>query len=262
MKTLKFDYRMTIDFSQPVTEHYFSLKCLPKTSARQEIIERRIKVSPNDYYEISYDGFGNETLYGVYQQAHQKFEVDVTGIARVDWAAYDQDASLIYLYKMATGLTKMSSAMETFARESIESERFSIVGNLNKAQMIMDAICEQIEYESGSTNIRTTAAEAFAQKKGVCQDYAHVMIAFCRYFDIPARYVAGMMIGEGYSHAWVEIYSNRRWYGFDPTNHLLIDSNYIILAVGRDYNDCVLNKGHFMGLCSQDQKIYVNVEEQ
>ena len=261
MKTLRFDYDLQIIFSSPVWEHYFTLKCFPKTRPRQEIVQREIIVTPDDHYQMSEDGFGNESLYGHYEKEHTRFGVRVKGIARVDWAVYDTDPSRLLLYRMPTSLTKMSKEMEEFADEQWGNLRFFRMGKMNKAHEIMDTSYNVFQYESGSTGISTTAAQAFAQKKGVCQDYAHIMLAFCRHYGIPARYVAGMMIGEGYSHAWVEIYSNGRWYGFDPTNHLLIDSNYIMIGVGRDYQDCVLNKGRFYGTGEQLQKIHVNVEE-
>ena len=87
------------------------------------------------------------------------------------------------------------------------------------------------------------------------------MTAVLRYMGIPARYVAGLMIGEGYTHAWVEVYTRDGWYGLDPTNNLHIDEYYIKLAHGRDYGDCVTDRGCFRGTAGQVQKIYVKVEE-
>lgn len=125
----------------------------------------------------------------------------------------------------------------------------------------MQRLYRDFQYIPGSTDIHTTAGEAWAKKEGVCQDYAHIMITLCRLKGIPARYVNGMMIGEGSTHAWVEIYTGEGWYGLDPTNNLHVDDYYIKLAHGRDYGDCVLDRGMFRGNVSQTQKIYVNVEE-
>ena len=125
----------------------------------------------------------------------------------------------------------------------------------------MGALYRDFCYTSGSTDIYTTASQAFAKGEGVCQDYAHIMITLCRILGIPARYVNGLMIGEGYSHAWVEIYTGEGWYGLDPTNNLHVDDYYIKFAHGRDYSDCILDKGLFRGITNQTQEIYVNVEE-
>ena len=132
---------------------------------------------------------------------------------------------------------------------------------MDRAVCAMHELYTRFQYIPGVTDIGTTAEQALELGKGVCQDYAHIMIAVMRQMGIPARYVNGLMIGEGATHAWVEIYTDGGWYGLDPTNNLHIDDYYIKLAHGRDYADCVVDKGIFLGNASQEQKIYVNVEE-
>ena len=126
----------------------------------------------------------------------------------------------------------------------------------------MHKLHQDLSYEKGVTTFQTTAEEAMKLKKGVCQDYAHILIALLRMMRIPARYVVGMMIGEGFSHAWVEMEADGRWYGLDPTNDVLVGENYIKISHGRDYNDCIVNKGVFTGMASQKQDISVIVCEQ
>ena len=121
----------------------------------------------------------------------------------------------------------------------------------------MHKLHQDLSYEKGVTTFQTTAEEAMKLKKGVCQDYAHILIALLRMMRIPARYVVGMMIGEGFSHAWVEMEADGRWYGLDPTNDVLVGENYIKISHGRDYNDCIVNKGVFTGMASQKQDISV-----
>lgn len=87
------------------------------------------------------------------------------------------------------------------------------------------------------------------------------MIALCKYAGIPARYVVGLMIGEGSTHAWVEVYVDGGWYGLDPTNNLHIDDYYVKIAHGRDYDDCIVDKGQFNGITNQQQQVYVRVED-
>ena len=96
---------------------------------------------------------------------------------------------------------------------------------------------------------------------GVCQDYAHIFLALCRLMGIPARYVAGMMVGEGATHAWTEVWILGAWIGFDPTNNRLAGDHYIKLSHGRDFGDCTIDKGCFKGFAAQKQNIYVKVEE-
>lgn len=107
----------------------------------------------------------------------------------------------------------------------------------------------------------TSAEEAWALGKGVCQDYAHILIALCHLSDIPARYVTGMMVGEGHSHAWVEILDHGHWYALDPTNNCIAADTYIKIGHGRTAKDCMINKGIIKGGGSQHQTVTVRVEE-
>jgi transglutaminase-like putative cysteine protease len=87
------------------------------------------------------------------------------------------------------------------------------------------------------------------------------MISILRRAGIPARYVVGMMKGEGFSHAWVEAVISGVWVGFDPTNDNLVDDTYIKISSGRDYQDCIVNRGFFNGCVTQKQNIKVVVRE-
>ncbi|MGM9649705.1 MAG: transglutaminase family protein, partial [Butyricicoccaceae bacterium] len=115
----------------------------------------------------------------------------------------------------------------------------------------------------GATSVSTTAEDAAALGKGVCQDYAHMMIALCRMDHIPARYVAGYLVGEGETHAWLEIYDGARWVGMDPTHNRMVGDQYISIIFGRDYNDCILDKGFFRSTQNkpvlQTQQVHVSV---
>ena len=120
---------------------------------------------------------------------------------------------------------------------------------------------EHFTYTPGETNVMTTAGEAFADGKGVCQDYAHVLITLCRMAGMPARYVSGLFVGEGASHAWTEIWMDGLWYGIDPTHNCPADEKYLKLCIGRDYSDCPLERGVFSGWAKQTQKVFTKVTD-
>jgi transglutaminase-like putative cysteine protease len=111
-----------------------------------------------------------------------------------------------------------------------------------------------IEYGYGATTVRTTAAEAAAGGRGVCQDFAHVMLAVCRSVGLPARYVSGHLVGEGGSHAWVEVLladgPHANALALDPTHDRPTTSRHVTVAVGRDYADVAPTSGTFDGACS------------
>jgi transglutaminase-like putative cysteine protease len=116
-------------------------------------------------------------------------------------------------------------------------------------------ICARVHavltYESGVTSVKTTAAEALAVGRGVCQDFAHVMVTACRASGLPARYVSGHLHGEGGSHAWVEVLEpdlergTCAVVGWDPTHNRRVGNGYLTVAVGRDYADVAPVSGTF-----------------
>lgn len=117
------------------------------------------------------------------------------------------------------------------------------------AQNISDWVYQTMRYQSGITTVMTTAAEALALRAGLCQDYAHLMLAICRRVGLPAGYVSGHLLGEGGSHAWVEVMlptdAGYSALAFDPTNNRHPDLSYITVAVGRDYRDVSPTSGSY-----------------
>jgi len=121
---------------------------------------------------------------------------------------------------------------------------------------IADQICHlvhgAITYEHGVTSVRTTAAEALAGGRGVCQDFAHVMLALCHLAGLPARYVSGHLLGQGGTHAWVEVIVPRAHdavaVAFDPCNGCRTTSSYVTVATGRDYSDVAPACGSYVGV--------------
>src|SRR5690606_3359672 len=120
-----------------------------------------------------------------------------------------------------------------------------------------------LSYHKNITTVATTASEALKLKKGVCQDYAHLFIAFSRANRIPVRYVSGYLnqgkkfFGSSFMHAWVEVYIPALgWVGFDPTNNLLVDENYIKVAHGADYLDCAPIKGVLKSIGQESKSDY------
>jgi transglutaminase-like putative cysteine protease len=131
---------------------------------------------------------------------------------------------------------------------------------LATASRFSDYVHEAITYEYGVTSVTTTAAEALAGGRGVCQDSAHVMIALCRAAGLPARYVSGHLLGEGGTHAWVEAVvpsapgdsgaAGARAVAFDPCNGRRAGRSYLTIATGRDYADVAPTSGTYVGVAS------------
>lgn len=263
VKKLEFNYQMKLAFSAPVTDHRFQLRCVPATGPRQQIVDVKMSLEPATELETLVDSFDSVVACGFIPQAHDSFSYEVSGIAFVD-TARTKPEPFKPLYRFDSALTQPGPALDALIAAC--SARIEAMGGratrLEKASCVMDEVFNAFTYTPGATTIRTTAEEALAMRRGVCQDFAHVMLAACRHVGIAARYIAGMLGGEGATHAWVEVYDDGRWIGLDPTHNRLVDDSYITIAHGRDYRDCMLDIGVFSGAnVQQDQWVKVLVAE-
>ena len=146
--------------------------------------------------------------------------------------------------------TEPDAALVAAARPLLDSG----AAGLELARNINSWVAATMRYRHDVTSVRTSAAEALALGAGVCQDYAHVMLAVCRLCRLPARYVSGHLMGEGGSHAWVEVLvphdddpSSLVAVAFDPTNDREGGAGYLTVAVGRDYTDVAPTHGTYSG---------------
>ena len=153
-------------------------------------------------------------------------------------------------YRRATPLTSPGPALTALGEALPDSD---------PASAVMALLSERFTYLPGSTHAATTAEEAAVLMQGVCQDEAHIMLALLRMKGIPCRYVMGYMLGEGSTHAWVEVLHEARWLGLDPTNHREVNDEYITIAAGRDANDCPVNRGIFSGGAKQQSQCGLSV---
>jgi transglutaminase-like putative cysteine protease len=282
VKKLVFDYAMKLSFSAPVTDHRFQLRCVPASGPRQQVVDVKVRVSPETTLESQADAFDSVVMTGYIPQPHDSFEYSVTGIAFVD-NDHTKPEEYKPLYRFDSALTipgpsilaliercqaditgADASQGQSDAVESALGRRRSPDSSVvDDAKLVMQRVFDAFTYTPGLTTIRTTAEEALTQGKGVCQDYAHAMLAVCRHLGMPARYIAGLLGGEGATHAWVEVYDHDRWIGLDPTHNRLVNDEYITIAHGRDYRDCMLDIGIFSGAnVTQEQWVNASVHEQ
>ena len=151
--------------------------------------------------------------------------------------------------------TELTAPCETLERAALGLRAGGLRG-LELAEAANDWTHRALTYEAGVTTVDTTAAAALALGRGVCQDFAHVMLALCRLLGLPARYVSGHVPGEGGTHAWVEVLladSRRRGlaaHAFDPTRGGRPGLDSITVATGRDYRDVAPTSGTYVGAAS------------
>lgn len=238
MDLLEYRFEVESRFSPPISYHAFKLRCSPAENDCQHVLMHHTSISPECALFEASDGFGNRLLYGSIAETHSSFRVVSEGRVKcAHYVIHDPLPSDIYLFPSA--LTGSSDAMKRIALDLAGTSAQTA------ASEIMHWVNRHVQYTRLVTHNTTTAQWTFDNGKGVCQDYAHLMIALCRAAGIHARYVAGLVEGEGETHAWVEAYSNGQWTAYDPTYGKTITSGYIKLAHGRDASDCALNRGRF-----------------
>lgn len=261
MKLLDYSFSTTIDFSVPVRDHYFVLRCMPSPSYTLRVLESDLTVEPEMRYVRQTDSFGNLVAIGRKSEEHTRIGYHSSGTVRVDfnWAQPDVAHPV---FRHSTPLTRAEGALATFA------ESLGTVKNHHDVREVdgfclhaMSSVHDAMAYAPGTTTVATTASEAFAAGRGVCQDFSHVLVTALRHAGIAARYVSGLALGEGQTHAWVEASVGDFWYGYDPTRNQAVDETYIPLAWGRDWSDCPVERGSFVGLADQTQTVHMTVKE-
>lgn len=260
MKKLRFEYSTELLFEGSVTEHCFTLRCVPFSDGRQLVSEPKCEILPRcGSIWSSRDSFGNSLICGRIAEAHGSFSFHVTGEAEI--IASDiifGIASPVYGY--FSQLTAAGGNILEF-RKKLLPKINGIENILQKAAVISDGIYAHMKYRKGVTDVGTAAEEAMEKGGGVCQDYAHIFLSLCRSFGIRCRYVSGLACENGETHAWAEVNDGEKWYGIDPANNRSINENYIKICHGRDYADCPIERGIYIGNCGSSQKIFSLVSE-
>lgn len=259
MRKLRFSFRTELRLDQPVTDHYYTLRCIPSSDGVQQLYSVNCRVAPGGNIRYNRDGFHNRTGTGCIQEAHQYFSFDVEGLAFVTggYRKLDETDGSNAVFRYPTPLTMPDQNMKEFLNRLGIGREDGLKGliRLNRE------ISAYMAYRPGVTGVRTTAGEAFLGRAGVCQDDAHIFLALARELGYPARYVSGLMLGEGATHAWAEAALDGCWIGFDPANCRMADDTYIHLAHGRDYGDCPVERGVFRGKAAQCQQVTVTVQD-
>lgn len=255
---IAFRYEMKLNFSNPICEHQFMLRIMPGNTIRQNIQNISFSIHPLCAFSKTYDGFGNIVLFGNIREPHNTFTATLEGNAEIENTLAEERISLkdAGMFQSPTILTAPSAVLQKLL-DRVEVNHYA--NDYDQALALSKVVHAYMEYVPGTTDSLTTASEAAAQKKGVCQDYAHILLALCRMKGIACRYVAGIMEGEGETHAWVEVADGEWWRPVDPTNQTSVE-NYIRFAVGRDAGDCEISKGVFRGSAEQLQTIHAQVE--
>jgi transglutaminase-like putative cysteine protease len=251
-------------YAEPVARSTQYIRLSPVSSKRQQVLSWDVKLPVESVTMV--DSFSNLTHVLTYDKPHDSIEIKARGQVEVREVDEGEPAGTVnpLVFLRNTPLTKIDAAILDFVapfKTMVKARPLMGVTEL------MIAVLDKMPYTAGSTAVETTAAQAFALGKGVCQDHSHVFLSCCRELHIPARYVSGYVYSsnreEVASHAWVEAWLNNRWVSFDISNAKSAGGAHIKLAVGLDYLDACPVRGVRLGGGEEQLSIaaQVNVEQ-
>ncbi|MNS03636.1 Protein-glutamine gamma-glutamyltransferase [compost metagenome] len=264
-------------YNWPIKESINEIRLYPHNFDNQEVLQHQLLITNNPEVEISKDFYGNRVGNFNTIEAHSEMTIESRMLVRVNHSLKIPEIDNTSVADLMEAKEKSILLLRLCYPESIEKQE-EIISILNEieytgksileiAQQCNNYIFNHFTYTKGITNIETTVDEILEIRKGVCQDFAHVLLQLLRTAGIPSRYVSGYICpnesglrGEGATHAWVEIYTpNQGWLGLDPTNNIWTMDNHVKLSVGRNFYDCTPVKGTFKGLAKQTLSVCVSI---
>lgn len=266
-------HETTLTFPMPVREHHCELRLVPLSDHRQHCLDSKIEIEPAASLRRYVDGFGNTVHHFAVIPPHDslktRIKIDVETLVsnpfnfvpvpparENEWIGETLRAHpplwdfVLHRSVFTPDLSRMphdlSAPKWTPGTPLVET-----------AQNAMEWVAETLEYVPGSSDTDTPLEKVLQQKSGVCQDFAHLMLAVVRGWGVPARYVMGY-VDPGYredeeaepqaTHAWVEVLiPGGGWLGFDAVHQLVANDTYVPVAVGRDYRNAAPQRGTFQG---------------
>ena len=241
------------------------LRLTPSPYDGQKVISWDVEAPGIDGEIGCADCFGNFTHLFTVVGGHSELTITVRGeVETADTSGVVSGLACAvpdYVFLRETDLTRPSAAIHGFA------EDVAAAPDLDRLHGLMTAIRDRVEYVTGVTHTATSAADAFAAQKGVCQDHAHIFISSARVLGFPARYVTGYLIideedASAAHHAWAEVrIDNLGWVGFDVANGVCPTENYVRLACGLDYQYASPIRGTRRGGGEEDMAVHVVVQQ-
>lgn len=258
----RIDHTTTFTYDQLISEAYSEMRLKPLDSDGQRCLTFTLTTEPRDEVLQYTDRFGNDVRHFDVLQPHQQLKV-VASSEVLTTATFASDQSSLPLldefdFLSATHYAPLSTSLLEFAAAHANNG-----DTFEDALTLMHAIYSTLTYEKGATDVTTTAEQALALGRGVCQDFAHILLAACRGRHIPARYVSGYLYNNGRtaaSHAWVDVFTGKRgWVSLDPTHDRKQNDYYVRVATGRDYADVPPTRGVFKGNAKETLEVVVTV---
>jgi transglutaminase-like putative cysteine protease len=282
------EHRTRYQYSAPVTTSHHEARLSPRDSEHQRTLSQGVEISPEpSVVRRRSDYFGNRTLYFGLCEPHLALEVTSKSVVELmprrledpsrapPWEQValllktDRKRDVLDAYELTFNsmLVKAHPTLAQYARPSFTSAR----PVLEAARDLTRRIHSDFTYDRRATDIATPLEKVLEQRRGVCQDFAHLMIGCLRSHGLAGRYVSGYLVtepppgqprlrGADASHAWAATWVPEfGWIDFDPTNDLIPNGQHVTLAYGRDFDDVTPLRGVILGGGHHTLKVAVDV---
>ncbi|WP_298227060.1 transglutaminase family protein [Gryllotalpicola sp.] len=278
MKRLRVKHITGFRYTGEANASYNEARMLPTSTEGQIVLTCQLEIHPGAQQYTYTDYWGTQVTAFEVLSPHRELTLSASSLIEVGDRTHgaphdigwDEVAAIAltrteYMEQLAqSARTEPDAGLAALARSIADSAS----GPCDAGEAIARAVGEAMEYVQGVTAVSTSGAEAWEQRRGVCQDIAHVAIGALRSVGLPARYVSGYLHPEpdaeigrtvtGESHAWVEWFCGE-WTGFDPTNQIAIGDRHVLVGRGRDYDDVAPIRGVYAGAGSSQTFVTVEI---
>jgi len=271
---LQIQHETRLDYSTPVSEWVAEVRMEPTSDAAQSCHSFHLAVSQQVPLFRYQDGFGNSVHHFNLLAPYKQVRILAASIVKTEPNSQNFDASRstlpirladmppdMFTYLGMRGPVRFSPLLRNLMNQLAPVPDIRV---LDWLQIVRQTIHRSFEYAKAVTHVSSPIDDLLTHGKGVCQDFAHLMIAILRGCQVPARYVSGYIHRpnkESESHAWCEAWvPDIGWVGIDPTNDHIVDEHFVKVAIGRDFTDVTPNKGIFRG--NGEESMSVRVESQ
>jgi transglutaminase-like putative cysteine protease len=284
--TYRISHKTTYKYKHPVSFGNHAVYLTPRSEGNHRCVSHDLVVTPEPATTSERtDYFGNRATFFTIQEPHEQLTIEARSMVNIEgdssWPerspAWDDVAHSLRSDTAPASLAALEFSFESpRIRPSAEFAAYatpSFPPGRPLAEALLDLtarIYSEFKFDSKATTVRTPPEEVLQERRGVCQDFAHLQIACLRSLNLPARYVSGYLrtypppgrprlIGADASHAWVSVYCpDAGWLDLDPTNNIVPSQSHVTLAWGRDYGDVSPVRGVILG--GRDHKLEVAVD--
>ncbi|MFJ8108900.1 transglutaminase N-terminal domain-containing protein [Streptomyces sp. NPDC096132] len=272
-RRLRIRHTTRVSYAQAAVSSHNEVRMTPLTLPGQTTLDSRVTIRPAATTWSYWDYWGTQVTAFELMDPHA--DLTITASSLVETAPPDEPVPALAWPEIAERVATSRllefagpTVRTTVPPKLVKKARKAVAGldPHETAVAVSSLVADRVAYLPGATGVNTSAAEAWEQGAGVCQDIAHLTIALLRGLGLPTRYVSGYLHPEreaelhrpvaGQSHAWIEYWAGD-WHGYDPTNRTRADESHVVVGRGRDYDDVTPHKGIYRGVAGGPPEVTV-----